>query len=55
MYSSLKIGLPIGAILLAAGSLAGAAEPGSFGYGRVATPAHSTRNQSSPDTQVVPA
>jgi cytochrome c len=39
MYSSRKICLPIVAILLAGGSLAGAAEPGSFGYGSVATPA----------------
>src|SRR6185369_17370578 len=39
MYSSRKIYLPIMAILLAAGGLAGAAEPGSFGYGSVATPA----------------
>ena len=39
MYSSRKIGLPVAVILLAAGGLAGAAEPGSFGYGSVATPA----------------
>ena len=39
MYSSRKICLAVAAILLAAGGLAGAAEPGSFGYGRVATPA----------------
>lgn len=39
MYSSRKIGLPIAAVLLAAGGLAGAAERGSFGYGSVATPA----------------
>ena len=38
MFSSRKIGLALAAILLAAG-MAGAAEPGSFGYGRVATPA----------------
>lgn len=39
MYSSLKIGLTMFAVLLAAASPTGAAEPGSFGYGRVATPA----------------
>ena len=39
MYSSRNVGLAIAAIVLAAGSIAGAAEPGSFGYGRVATPA----------------
>ena len=39
MYSSRKICLAIVVIVLAAGGLAGAAEPGSFGYGRVATPA----------------
>ena len=39
MYSSRKVGLAIAAIVLAAGSIAGAAEPGTFGYGRVATPA----------------
>ncbi|MEH2523852.1 MULTISPECIES: c-type cytochrome [unclassified Bradyrhizobium] len=39
MYSSRKICLPIVAIVLAAGNLAGAAEPGSFGYGTVASPA----------------
>ena len=38
MSSSLKVTLPILAVLLAAGSLAGASEPGSFGYGRAATP-----------------
>jgi mono/diheme cytochrome c family protein len=38
MSSSLKVTLPIMAVLLAAGRLAGAAEPGSFGYGRAATP-----------------
>ena len=39
MYSSRKICLAVVAIVLAAGGLAGAAEPGSFGYGSVATPA----------------
>jgi cytochrome c len=37
MSSSRNIGLIIGALLLASGRLAGAAEPGAFGYGRVAT------------------
>ena len=39
MYSSRKICLAVLAMVLAAGGLAGAAEPGSFGYGRMATPA----------------
>jgi len=39
MYSSRKICLAVAVILLAGGGLAGAAEPGSFGYGTVATPA----------------
>jgi cytochrome c len=39
MFSSHKIGPPVLALLLAAGSLAHAAEPGSFGYGTAATQA----------------
>ena len=38
MYSSRKICLAVVAIVLASGGPASAAEPGSFGYGRVAAP-----------------
>jgi cytochrome c len=38
MCSLRKIGLLIAALVLTAGNLAGAAEPGAFGYGRAVTP-----------------